>query len=71
VCFKNKVLTHFKRCVLLSMRKPVYIRSNTGLSPSLAQFSKLFLTNTTMSLRDEPNPRSLATTNGVSVDVLS
>ena len=54
-------------------RVPPYSRTilritRTGLSPSTARFSKRFR----LSLdRHWPGPRSLATTNGVSVDVLS
>ena len=40
--------------------------TNTGLSPSLAAFPNAFFL-----IRARPGPRSLATTNGVSVDVLS
>jgi hypothetical protein len=40
----------------------------TGLSPTKARFSNLFQL---LHRRHWPNPRSLATTSGVSVDVLS
>ena len=54
-------------------RVPPYSRikllsTNTGLSPSLAWLSIHFLF---LQLDHWPGPRSLATTNGVSVDVLS
>jgi hypothetical protein len=41
---------------------------DTGLSPAMANFSKLF---SFLHPGHWPGPRSLATTNGVSVDVLS
>lgn len=44
------------------------LSTNTGLSPSLANLSRLFLFRF---LCYWPSPRSLVTTNGVSVDVLS
>jgi hypothetical protein len=45
-----------------------FVFVHTGLSPSMISISKLFwLTN----VQDWPGPRSLVTTNGVSVDVLS
>ena len=54
-------------------RVPPYSRTNqivtrTGLSPTLAGLSKPFRFNL---IGHWPGPRSLATTNGVSVDVLS
>ena len=42
--------------------------TSTGLSPSIANFPKLFLL---FYIDHKPGPRSLATTNGVSVDFLS
>jgi hypothetical protein len=42
--------------------------TSTGLSPSVAQLSSWFLLS---QLKRWPDPRSLATTSGVSVDVLS
>ena len=54
-------------------RVPSYSRlqtfnTHTGLSPSMAQLSRSFQL---VDLQHRPGPRSLATTNGVSVDVLS
>ena len=54
-------------------RVPPYSRTkelstSTGLSPTMADFSKSFLF---LLSGHWPGPRSLATTNGVSVDVLS
>ena len=54
-------------------RVPSYSRTNllstrTGLSPTLARLSRRFRF---LQVRHWPGPRSLATTNGVSVDVLS
>ncbi len=54
-------------------RVPSYSRTNplstrTGLSPTLARLSRRFWF---LRVRHWPGPRSLATTNGVSVDVLS
>ena len=54
-------------------RAPPYSRTcasitNTGLSPAMARLSRRFLLSNTSHW---PGPRSLATTNGVSVDVLS
>ena len=54
-------------------RVPPYSRANristrTGLSPTMARLSRRFRFLTTSHW---PGPRSLATTNGVSVDVLS
>ena len=54
-------------------RVPPYSRTkklstSTGLSPTMADFSKSFLF---LLPGHWPGPRSLATTNGVSVDVLS
>ena len=54
-------------------RVPPYSRTNllstrTGLSPTMARFSKRFRF---LQIGHWPGPRSLATTNGVSVDVLS
>ena len=47
---------------------PKQVFTNTGLSPSLAALSIAFFFSCP---RHWPGPRSLATTNGVSVDVLS
>ena len=54
-------------------RVPPYSRTNllstrTGLSPTMARLSKRFRF---LQVGHWPGPRSLATTNGVSVDVLS
>ena len=54
-------------------RVPPYSRTNaritrTGLSPAKARLSRRFRLSR---IRHWPGPRSLATTNGVSVDVLS
>ena len=54
-------------------RVPPYSRTNllstrTGLSPTMARLSKRFRF---LQIGHWPGPRSLATTNGVSVDVLS
>ena len=48
--------------------RPLIALSRTGLSPDLARLSRRFRSN---SQRHWPGPRSLATTNGVSFDVLS
>ena len=44
------------------------LSTRTGLSPTMARLSKRFRF---LHLSHWPGPRSLATTNGVSVDVLS
>ena len=44
------------------------LSTRTGLSPTMARFSKRFRF---LQIGHWPGPRSLATTNGVSVDVLS
>ena len=55
-------------CTCLALLESVHVFTRKGLSPSMACLSRQFrLSNA----RHWPNPFSLATTNGVSVDVLS
>ena len=51
-----------------ALLKDLHISTRTGLSPTLAALSKAFRF---LIIDHWPDPRSLATTNGVSVDVLS
>jgi hypothetical protein len=61
---------HVQTGFLVSRLTRVFITAfpYTGLSPSLANLLKLFYFSV---IKHWPRPRSLATTNGVSVDVLS
>ena len=51
-----------------ALLKSLPILTHTGLSPSMARLSKRFWL---LSAKHWPGPRSLVTTSGVSVDVLS
>ena len=51
-----------------ALLKDLSISTHTGLSPTMAALSKAFWF---FSTNRWPDPRSLATTNGVSFDVLS
>jgi hypothetical protein len=55
-------------CTCPALLESLSIFTRTGLSPTKARLSKRFRL---FSTRHWPVPRSLATTNGVSVDVLS